>query len=377
MIIKEVDKGYTSSVQSVLDDLYVENGKIIEDYLVDSIDIWLFNTRKLYDEIKNKSRKSYSIAYEAMLDLFQTNANDNLYPKKIRVTSEMVKRWFSKYGADFKEILKPVVAKIDEDREELINESSTSKFKTVSVLQGNYGYGWDDLCYYEDNAEGWKEQKDDIKTYRENEPEASFRIITRKEPNPDYKAPTDRFRVYPIKIYSGRPNKVGETKKFTDMEDAIEYANSLGVLCTLKDMVTGVNVQVNSSDKSFSGRNIDVFRNAVSKSTNESLKETWLDDEDYLDAGDVVYEAKAYYNSRYSGLAYSEEFTNAQLSDLDDWIWDMCQRGFYVTVYDYEDGEYSYYRWPDNTEHMELFQPEDLETDERGNFLYIRDEGLK
>jgi hypothetical protein len=226
MIIREVDKGYTTSVQSVLDDLYVENGKIIEDYLVDSIDIWLFNTQKLYNEIKNKRRKSYSIAYEAMLDLFQTNANDNLYPKKVIVTSEMVKRWFSKCGADFKEILKPIVEKIDEYRE-------------------------------------------------------------------------------------------------------------------------------------------------------ESLKETWLDDEDYLDAGDVVYEAKAYYNSRYSGLAYSEKFANAQLSDLDDWIWDMCQRGLYVTVYDCEDGEYSYYRWPDNAEYMELFQPEDLETDERGNFLYIKDEGLK
>ena len=33
MIIREVDKGYTSSVQSVLDDLYVENGKIIESGL--------------------------------------------------------------------------------------------------------------------------------------------------------------------------------------------------------------------------------------------------------------------------------------------------------------------------------------------------------
>ena len=55
----------------------------------------------------------------------------------------------------------------------------------------------------------------------------------------------------------------------------------------------------------------------------------------------------------------------------------MCQRGLYVTVYDYEDGEYSYYRWPNNAEHMELFQPEDLETDERGNFLYIKDEWLK
>lgn len=223
MIIKEVDKGYTSSVQSVLDDLYVENGKIIENYLVDNIDIWLFNTRKLYDEIKNKRRKSYSIAYEAMLDLFQTNADDNLYPKKVRVTSDMVKRWFSKYGVDFKQVLVPIVEKIDEAREEMFTES--------------------------------------------------------------------------------------------------------------------------------------------------------YDDYDDLDSGDVVYEAKAYYNSRYSGLADSETFANGERSELNDWIWEMCQRGFYVTVYDYEDGDYSYYRWPDNGEYMDLCEVGQLETDERGNFLYIDDIG--
>lgn len=152
-----------------------------------------------------------------------------------------------------------------------IKETRNAKFKNISVLQGNYGYGWDDLCYYEDNPEGWKEQRADIKSYRENERGVPFRIISRKEPNPDYKAPEDRFRVYPVKIYSGRPNKVGETKKFTDMENAIDYANSLGTLCVLKDTVTGTNVQIDSSNDSFSGRNIDVFRNAVSKTTNEGL----------------------------------------------------------------------------------------------------------
>lgn len=120
MIIKESNKGYTSSVQGVLDEIYVdENGNLYDDYLADSVDIYLFNTRRLYDEIKNTRRKSYSIAYEAMLDLFQTNVNDNLYPKKVYITSDMVKRWFAKHGADFKEILKPVVEKIDEERKEM------------------------------------------------------------------------------------------------------------------------------------------------------------------------------------------------------------------------------------------------------------------
>lgn len=153
-----------------------------------------------------------------------------------------------------------------------IKETRNAKFKNINVLQGNYGYGWEDLCYYEDNPEGWKEQRGDIKSYRENERGVPFRIISRKEPNSDYKAPEDRFRVYPVEWspYTGRYNKTGETKKFTDMEDAIKYAKSLGTLCTLKDVVTGTNVQIDSSNDSFSGRNIDVFRNTISKSANES-----------------------------------------------------------------------------------------------------------
>jgi hypothetical protein len=228
--LQEVNKGYTASVQSVLDDLYVDNGKIIEDYLVDNINLFLFNTYELYTEIKNKRRKSYSIAYEAMLELFQINVDDYLDGNKVRVKSDMIKRWLNKYGVDFKQLLIPIVEKIDEKRAEIFGE-------------------------------------------------------------------------------------------------------------------------------------------------NIKLKETWLDDEDSLDSGDIVYEGKAYYNKRYSGLAHSEQFSDA--SDMYDWVWRMCQDGYYVTVYDYEDGEYSYYKWPDNAEYMDLSSVEQLETDERGNFLYIDDIELK
>lgn len=117
--LTEVDKGYTSKVQSILDELYVEDNKIITNYLTDNVDLYLFNTEKLYNEIKNKRRKSYSIAYEAMLELFQINVDDYLDGNKIRVTSDMIKRWFTKYNVDFKDILKPIVEKIDEERTDL------------------------------------------------------------------------------------------------------------------------------------------------------------------------------------------------------------------------------------------------------------------
>lgn len=144
------------------------------------------------------------------------------------------------------------------------------------MLQGNYGYGWDDLCYYNDDPQGWKEQKDDLKAHRENERGVGFRIITRKEPNPDYKAPDDRYRVYPFKYGYNGVQKDGETKKFTDIEDAISYATSLDQDCVLKDVVSGYNTQIyNKSEfNGFYSRedtnkdHIDNFRKRVSSDTN-------------------------------------------------------------------------------------------------------------
>lgn len=68
-----------------------------------------------------------------------------------------------------------------------IREKATKKKEPktieVKVLQGNYGYGWDDLVEYDN----YKDAKTDYKAYRENERNASHRIITRRVPNPKYK----------------------------------------------------------------------------------------------------------------------------------------------------------------------------------------------
>ena len=63
-----------------------------------------------------------------------------------------------------------------------------NKYHYYKVLQGNYGYGWDDLIYLETNSTGValdeKEKKDfwvNKKLYRENERGVRFRVIFRKE----------------------------------------------------------------------------------------------------------------------------------------------------------------------------------------------------
>ena len=140
MVLKEKDSGYTSSAQSVWNELYVDTdtNKIYEDYLADSVDMWLFNTESLYNELKNKRRKSYSIVYEALLSLFQSNVNDNLYPKKVRVTSEMVQSWFRKHNADFKVVLKPVVDKVEEERQEMFSENLKEDYITSQQADSVY-----------------------------------------------------------------------------------------------------------------------------------------------------------------------------------------------------------------------------------------------
>jgi len=61
------------------------------------------------------------------------------------------------------------------------------KYTYKKVLQGNYGYGWDDLCTYEAKSNGLaislKEIKDDYKSYRENEKQYSHRVIFRRAKN--------------------------------------------------------------------------------------------------------------------------------------------------------------------------------------------------
>lgn len=65
----------------------------------------------------------------------------------------------------------------------LYNEGGTS-IKTVVeyVIQGDYGTGWEDVCYYDNKNEAYC----DIQEYRKDGYKASYRIIQRRVPNPNY-----------------------------------------------------------------------------------------------------------------------------------------------------------------------------------------------
>lgn len=69
-------------------------------------------------------------------------------------------------------------------RRKKVDEARIGRTKEVKILQGNWGYGWDDLAQYDKNDNG--ECKADLKAYRENDPSAQYRVIFRRVPNENY-----------------------------------------------------------------------------------------------------------------------------------------------------------------------------------------------
>jgi len=53
-----------------------------------------------------------------------------------------------------------------------------NKFRYLDVIQGNYGYGWEDLSEYDNDH---REARKDLKEYRMACPYGSHRIISRRE----------------------------------------------------------------------------------------------------------------------------------------------------------------------------------------------------
>lgn len=56
-----------------------------------------------------------------------------------------------------------------------------NKYLYFYVLQGRYGFGWEDLCA----DENWIAVRNDLRAYEISEG-GCYRIVKRREPNPNY-----------------------------------------------------------------------------------------------------------------------------------------------------------------------------------------------
>lgn len=55
-----------------------------------------------------------------------------------------------------------------------------NKYTYYKVLQSNFGYGWDDVEFFNLADSTMKEHKQAMKEYRDNQPNAQHRLISRR-----------------------------------------------------------------------------------------------------------------------------------------------------------------------------------------------------
>ena len=135
----EANKGYSSAVYKALDDDFKDgwSGKVDPVYVSDQVELWLMNDKPCYDNIFNNRMKAHSVAYSAMLSLFQDVVGR--YDVKVRVTSEMAKQWLKKNGMNYVDVLKPVVDRVEEERAERkaeTKESFKNRKSSKSICEG-------------------------------------------------------------------------------------------------------------------------------------------------------------------------------------------------------------------------------------------------
>ena len=98
------------------------NGNVDIDYMCGEIENYVTNcctTEYLYHKlIDNRRSPIHSIAWSGLIEC----VNEELKSDNLQCTSTQLKKWFALHGLDYKEALKPVIAKLSEEREEMLSE---------------------------------------------------------------------------------------------------------------------------------------------------------------------------------------------------------------------------------------------------------------
>jgi hypothetical protein len=114
-----------------------------------------------------------------------------------------------------------------------IRAARVPKQITEYVLQGNYGYGWDDLTYHD----SYQSAKDDEKAYRENE-NIPLRIIERKVDNPQYSAASDPMYANLAKKYgNGIKNIIGDDNHLIPRRTYVIETDAINELGGIDDAI--------------------------------------------------------------------------------------------------------------------------------------------
>ena len=105
---------------------YTKNGELTIDinYVLSSIETWIDNTQWLIDKVTKDRRSSIeATVFYGFVDM----VNNELKHENMYCDNSHIKKWFLKYGMDYKTALSPLVAQYKEERERAIAERKTNK----------------------------------------------------------------------------------------------------------------------------------------------------------------------------------------------------------------------------------------------------------
>lgn len=95
------------------------------EYLTDQVLITVHNTEKLANDIANKRKPIHSLVWQSLLEIIRFDLGEPL-------TSSQLKAGFRALGIDYKEFLKPVIKRIEEERQDALEES---KGRYIEILE--------------------------------------------------------------------------------------------------------------------------------------------------------------------------------------------------------------------------------------------------
>lgn len=151
--LTEAKTGVDSAVETIMS-LHKDGNEeeLDEQWLNDDIQLTIQNTEELADAITNNRRPTTSVAYQGLLQALNNRSEVPLTGNQIQVA-------FKKLGLDFKQVIKPTVDWLNEEREELKQESKATveqevveenKELTEDMEAQNITINPEDSDYYEE-----------------------------------------------------------------------------------------------------------------------------------------------------------------------------------------------------------------------------------
>lgn len=151
--LTEAKTGVDSAVETIMS-LHKDGNEeeLDEQWLNDDIQLTIQNTEELANAITNNRRPTTSVAYQGLLQALNNRS-------EVPLTGNQIQAAFKKLGLDFKQVIKPTVDWLNEEREELKQESKVTveqeiveenKELTEDMETKNITINPEDSDYYEE-----------------------------------------------------------------------------------------------------------------------------------------------------------------------------------------------------------------------------------